>query len=166
MDRTARAAGGWLLRWVALAALWLAFTDTHVEPELIAGAVAAAIGATLAGLVIRPGPPKTVEKGSATLRLGPWRLLKPLVRLVVDTGVVAAALWRRLVLRKPVRGSFRVVRYRPGPERRSAAGRTLTEIWGSLMPNRYVVGIDEEGGTLLVHELVRTEQPLDPLSSR
>jgi hypothetical protein len=28
------------------------------------------------------------------------------------------------------------------------------------------VGIDEEEGTLLVHELVRTEQPLDPLSSR
>jgi hypothetical protein len=59
-----------------------------------------------------------------------------------------------------------VVRYRPGPERRSSAGRTLTEIWGSLTPNRYVVGIDEEEGMLLVHELVRTEQPLDPLSSR
>jgi multisubunit Na+/H+ antiporter MnhE subunit len=165
MNGAARSVGGWLLRWAALAALWLAFTDTHVEPELIAGAVAAAIGATLSGLVVRPGRPKTVERGLSTLRLGP-RLLRPGVRLVVDSGLLAVVLWRRVVLRQPVRGSFRAVRYRPGPERRSAAGRTLTEIWGSVTPNRYVVGIDEEEGTLLVHELVRTEEPLDPLSSR
>jgi multisubunit Na+/H+ antiporter MnhE subunit len=153
------------MRWALLAALWLALTDTRVEPELIAGAVGAAIAATLAGRVMRPGPPKTVSKTVAALPLG-WRSLRPLVRLVADTGLLAVALWRRLVLRQPVGGSFRLVAYRPGPERRSAAGRALTEVWGSLTPNRYVVGIDEEASTLLVHELVRSEEPLDPLAER
>ena len=62
-----------------------------------------------------------------------------------------------------VRGSFRAVRYRPDAPRRSAAGRAVTEIWGSLTPNRYVVGTDEEEGVLLIHELVRRDQPIDPL---
>jgi hypothetical protein len=154
------------MRWAILAALWLALTDTHVEPELIAGAVAAAIGATIAGLVVVPGPPKTIGKALAALRVGPRRLLTPVVRLVTDTGLLAGALWRSVVLREPPRGRFRAVRYRPGEERRSAAGRTLTEIWGSLMPNRYVVGIDEDESTVLVHELVSSDEPLDPLGGR
>ena len=45
-------------------------------------------------------------------------------------------------------------------------GRTLTEVWGSLVPNRYVVGIDEQESTLLVHELVRSDEPLDPFGDR
>ncbi len=158
--------GRWLMRWALLAALWLAFTDTRVEPELIAGAVAAAIGATLAGRVARPGPPKTPSKALAALRIGPRRLLRPLARLVLDSGLVIVALWRSAVLHRPPQGRFRAARYRPGEERRSAAGRTLTEIWGSLTPNRYVVGIDEDSSILLVHELVSSEEPLDPLGKR
>lgn len=157
--------GRWLLRWALLMALWLLLLDTKQWPELTAGAVAAAIGATAAGLIVRPGQPKTVGKSLDLLRLGPRRLGRPLVRLVADTAIVTAALVRTFAGRRP-RGSFRVARYAPDAPRRSAAGRALTEIWGSLTPNRYVVGTDDDEGILMVHELVGTDEPIDPLTDR
>jgi Na+/H+ ion antiporter subunit len=159
------ATGRWLLRWLLLMALWLALVDTAQWPELVAGAVAAAIGATLAALITRPGQPKTPGKSLALLRLGPRRLARPLARLVVDTVVVTMVLARALAGRQP-RGAFRLARYTPDAPRRSAAGRALTEIWGSLAPNRYVIGTDDEEGVLMVHELVRTREPIDPLADR
>jgi len=159
------AAGRWFVRWCLLMALWLALTDTRNTQDLVAGAVAALIAATAAGLVTRRGSPKPVMKSLGLLRIGPRRLARPLVRLVVDTGVLSAALARRLTGRE-VSGSFRAVRYRPDAPRRSAAGRALTEVWGSLTPNRYVVGTDDEDGLLLVHELVRTDESVDPLAER
>jgi hypothetical protein len=159
------AAGRWLVRWALLMALWLVLTDTQQWPELTAGAVAAALGATVAGLIVRAGQPKTLAKSAAILRLGPRRLGRPLIRMVVDTGILILALARTLTGRRP-RGSFRVVRYMPDAPRRSAAGRALTEIWGSLTPNRYVIGTDDEEGILMVHELVRTDEPVDPLAQR
>ena len=159
------AAGRWLVRWTLLMALWLALLDTRQWPELIAGAIAAAIGATVAGLLVRPGQPKTPAKSLALLRLGPRRLGRPLARLVADTVLIATALARSLAGQTP-RGSFRVVRYVPDAPRRSAAGRALTEIWGSLTPNRYVVGTDDDEGILMVHELVRSDEPIDPLADR
>jgi hypothetical protein len=158
-------AGRWLLRWVLLMGLWLAVTDTKNTQDVVAGAVTAAIAATVAALVVRPGAPKTVAKSLQLLRLGPRRLLHPLVRLVVDTGIVTAALARHLAGRQ-VKGSFRAVRSLPDGPRRSAAGRALTEIWGSVVPNRYVIGTDDEDGILLVHELVTTDEPLDPFGER
>jgi hypothetical protein len=155
----------WWLRWALFAALWLALTDTRVLPELLTGAVAAAIGATLSGLVTRVGRPRTVRNSLALIRLGPRRLALPLLRLVLDTGLVTAALWRRLARRERVRGSFRVAP-RPREEPlRTAAGRAVLEAWGSLPPNRYVVGIDDEQGIVLVHELVRSDLPIEPLGS-
>jgi len=156
------AAGRWMVRWVLFACLWLALTDTKNTQDVVAGLVAATLAATVSGLVVRPGRPKTVANSLALLRIGPQRLLRPLARLVVDTAVVTAALARRIAGRE-VRGSFRAVRYRPDASRRTATGRAVTEIWGSLTPNRYVVGIDDEEGVLLVHELARRDQPLDPL---
>jgi Na+/H+ ion antiporter subunit len=154
--------GRWLVRWGLLAALWLALTDTQVTPELVTGAVAAAIAATASSLVVRPGRPKTVSKSLALLRLGPRRLVRPLGRLWWDTGVLAGGLWRRVVQGRAVEGSFRAARYRPADPQGSAAGRALTEIWGSLPPNRYVVGVDEDEGVILVHELIPDDRPLDP----
>jgi hypothetical protein len=159
------AAGRWLVRWVLLMMFWLALVDTRQWPELTAGAVAAVIGATIGALIVRAGQPKTLVKSAALLRLGPRRLGRPLVRMVVDTGILIVALARTLTGRRP-HGSFRVVRYTPDPARRSAAGRALTEIGGSLAPNRYVVGTDDDEGILMVHELVRADEPIDPLAER
>ena len=158
-------AGRWLVRWCLLMVLWLAVTDTKNTQDVVAGLVAATIGASIAALVTRPGSPGTVTKSIAVLRIGPRRLLRPLARLVVDSAILTVALARRLAGRD-VRGSFRAVRYSPDSPRRSAAGRAATEIWGSLTPNRYVVGSDDREGILLIHELVRTDEPLDPLGDR
>jgi multisubunit Na+/H+ antiporter MnhE subunit len=155
----------WWLRWALFAGLWLALTDTRVLPELVTGAVVAAIGATVASLVTRPGRPRTVRNSLALLGLGPRRLGLPLLRLVVDTALLTAALWRRLVRREQVRGAFRET---PRPRQeplRTAAGRAALEVWGSLAPNRYVVGVDDERGVVVVHELVRSDLPLEPLGS-
>jgi multisubunit Na+/H+ antiporter MnhE subunit len=155
----------WFLRWALFAGLWLALTDTRVAPELVTGAVTAAIGATLAGLVTRPGPPRTVRNSLGLIGLGPRRLAFPLLRLVPDTALLTAALWRRLARRERVRGSFREAPQPRQEQLRTAAGRAFLEIWGSLAPNRYVVGVDDERRIVLVHELVRSDLPIEPLGS-
>ena len=85
-----------------------------------------------------------------------------------DTGVVVAALWRHLVLRRPVAGSFRAVAFSwDGRGPRAAARRALAKGAGSVAPNTYMVGIDDEDDVILVHQLVaradvaRDADPLD-----
>jgi hypothetical protein len=149
----------WLVRWALLAALWLALNDSRALPELVAAAAIAALGATFAALIARPGPPRTVAKSLAVLRLGPRRFGRPLLRLIPDTALVAAALWRKLVRRERVAGRLRVLPIREEPPLASAAGRVAIEAWGSLAPNRYVIGIDDRAGVVVVHELVPTAEP-------
>jgi hypothetical protein len=153
----------WGVRWLLLAALWLALTDTVATPELAAGAAAAALGASLAGLVSLPGGPRPPGAVFRLAALGPRRLTRPLLHLVRDTALVTRALYAHVATHKPAHGSFRAARYPVHGDRASAAGRALTEAWGSLGPNRYVVGIDEDDGVILVHELVHSGEPLDPL---
>jgi len=146
---------GWLLRWALLVALWLALTDSAKHAELAAGAVAAALGATLAtalapGLPVMPRHLRLATVGAA------------LGRLVLDTGLLAGAVWARAA-GKPVRGSFRAARFRHAADRRGRATVALAEGLGSVRPNRYVIAVDSERRLLLVHELRSTAEPLDPL---
>jgi len=154
----------WCAHWAALVLIWLALADSRAAPELIAAAVAAAIGASFASLISRPGRPRTVRSAGRLATLGPRRLGRPLVRLVLDIGPLAAALWKRIVRRQRVTGTLRSARAPSDPALRSSAGRVAIEAWGSLTPNRYVIGIDEEAGTILVHELTRSRVPVDPLA--
>jgi Na+/H+ ion antiporter subunit len=156
----------WALRWLLLALLWLALADSRALPELVAAAVVAAIGAIFAGAIARPGRPRTLRALLGVLSLGPRIVLRPLWRLIVDTGLLTGALWRRIARGQRVSGSFRAAQHRPQAAARTAAARAVAEVWGSLMPNRYVVGIEEERGLILVHELIRTDEPLDPLARR
>ena len=138
----------WAIAWILLVGLWVALTDTVKLQELIAGSVVAAFAATLAGRIVM-GTPR--GSGAAAPR---WRAIaRPPLRLVVETAILALAIWRRLRFGRPLRGSLRLERYE--------GGQVLTEWWGSLGPNRYVIGIDEEGGAVLVHELVSDEPGVD-----
>jgi hypothetical protein len=142
--------------WVVLAALWLLLVDNTKLPELVAGAVAAALAATAATAVEERHP----------LRLAPrpsWLLgaLRVLPRLPIDCVALTVALVRRRG------GSFRAIRFRSGggdPE--SVARRAFAEALDSLGPNSYVVGIDDD--VMLVHQLVRPENPAsaDPAGLR
>jgi hypothetical protein len=152
----------WAIRWIWLYALWMALADSRRWSELVAGAVVAALGAMVSGAIARPGRPRTLADTRALLRLPPRRLLGPLLRLLPDTGLVIGALWRRLAGGGDPRGSTREVPRAEDPALRTPAGLIATEVWGSLAPNRYVIGVDEECGTVLFHELVRTEEALEP----
>lgn len=159
--RGTRRWAGW---WVFLAGLWVVLVDSAKPPELVAGAVAAAIAATAARLVAAQRLVR-LDFDPRWLRLA-WR---PLLALFTDTGLLAGALWRRVVLRRPVQGAFRELRFRAsGDDRRSVARRVTAKTIGSFAPNTYVIGFDEETEVLLVHQLVPRGGPdaLDPLELR
>jgi hypothetical protein len=153
----------WLLWWIALAALWLALTDTRKLPELATGAAAAAVGASAAAVVralgliaLRPRPAWVARAG------------RSYARAPLDCLLLTAAVGRRLAGR-PVAGRFREL---PFPatepdEARAQARRVLASVAGSAAPNRYVAYVDFDRERLLVHELVpRGEggegEPIEP----
>jgi hypothetical protein len=155
----------WALRWLLLTALWLALADSRAQPEWIAAAVTGAIGATFAGAIVHPGNPRTVRALISLVRtMGARIVLRPIGRLPIDCALLTAALWRHVLRRERIAGRFRAARHSPPVGARTAAARSVAEIWGSVMPNRYVVGIDDEEDVTLVHELIPTDQPLDPLA--
>jgi len=152
LTRERRRLGIWLARWLALAALWLGLSDSRATPELIAAGGAGLAGTVLASLIARPGPPRTLS-ASARLVLGaPGLLVRPVLRLVPDTVILAREL-PRLARGRPSRGGFRLERASRSGAAASSAGRVACEIWGSLAPNRYVVGMDRRTGELFLHEL-------------
>jgi multisubunit Na+/H+ antiporter MnhE subunit len=77
---------------------------------------------------------------------------------VTDLGPLAVALWRRGVRRHDERGRLVEVPYTAlGDDPTDAAHRVFTQALGSLAPNTVIVGVDAERRTLLVHELVATD---------
>jgi multisubunit Na+/H+ antiporter MnhE subunit len=153
-----RLALGWLGWWVVLAALWLALVDTVATPELVAGAVAAAVGATAARVVDALG--LIALRLRARWLLGLWR---PVVRLVPDSLALTAMVARRLLGRRAA-GALTELPFRRGPDEEARA--VMVKIAGSLAPGAYVVRIDEDQSRMLVHTLPAAEDPgrrADPL---
>jgi multisubunit Na+/H+ antiporter MnhE subunit len=146
----------WLIWWVLLVGLWLALVDTVVVPELVAGAVAAAIAATGAVLVRRQR--LVLLRPRAAWAIG---ALREIARFGPDLVPLATALWRRGVRRADERGRLVEVPYGAVAENdpEAAAHRVLTEAIGSFAPNSIVVDIDRERRVLLAHELVATGDP-------
>jgi len=153
--RELRHARVWLGWWTALALVWLALVDTVRSDELIVGALAAAVSATVATAVLRRG----------YIRFSPrlvWLTETPyLVRdVLVDCVLLGGALWRKTVRRERVRGvTIRAPFHHGDDSGRDGARRALVNFAVSLTPNSYVVDIDPEGDSLLVHRLVPV--PLD-----
>jgi multisubunit Na+/H+ antiporter MnhE subunit len=136
--------------WAALVVVWLLLVDTLRRDDLIVGAAAAATAATVATTVLRRGYIEFRPR-AAWWREAPY-VLGAALR---DCGVLGAALWRKLVRRQNVRGAmFRVPFVHGGQSGRDGARRALVNFAISLTPNSYVVDIDPEGGSLLIHRLV------------
>ena len=139
-----------VLMWLALVGLWMLLSGSMVLSELVAGAAAAAIGAFAFEVVRRRGEVRFRPRARWLLRA--WRLPP---RVFSDAWKVSWALLVGLVRRRPVRGRFKEVPFRTGgTDPRSSARRTLVTVAASLSANAYVVDLDQENGTLLVHELV------------
>lgn len=138
------------LAWLALLGLWLLLAGSLVVSELVAGAVAAGIGAFAFEVVRRRGLVRFHPRARWIARS--WRLP---FRVLAEAWMVSWALVSGLVRRRPVRGRFREVPFRArGTDPRSSARRTLVTLAGSLSANSYVVDLDTENDTLLIHELV------------
>jgi hypothetical protein len=153
-----RPAGTWLASWALLFWLWLAYVGEWNRIEWIAAACAAAVGATAALVVVRQG----------LLRFRPeleWILRARSVPLqvLVDFWIVSAALVRTIVRRRPVRGTFRANAFPAGgDDPRSAFRRACVTTLTTYSPNAYVIDVDAEAGTVLLHDLVpnrRSEEP-------
>jgi multisubunit Na+/H+ antiporter MnhE subunit len=127
------------VRAAALFWLWMLLVGEWSGVLLVAGAIVAVLGARVG----RPG--RRVLARSWTV---PWEI-------VADFGIVLWALVRSVVRRRPVRGGFHV--------RRRYAGDAGWVMWlATLSPNAYVVDVDEEAGTVLVHDLVTRRASEEP----
>jgi hypothetical protein len=126
-----------------------------VAPELVAGAVAAAIAAT--GAVVVRRQRRVLLRPRAA-----WApaALRVAARFVPDLVPLGRALWRRGIRRADERGAIFEVPYAAvGDDPEATAHRVFTEALGSFAPNAIVVDVDAERRTLLVHELVPTGDP-------
>jgi multisubunit Na+/H+ antiporter MnhE subunit len=158
MPGTARSWGAW---WVLLAALYLVLADNPAVPELVVGAVAAAIGAT--GAVLTRRQRRELLRPRIRWLRGAWR---PATGLFTDLVPLTRALVTRGILRRAGAGDLVAVPVTiAGDAGERAAYAAFSEALGSLAPNSIVVDVDEERGVLLVHELVPTGDPAPPLRS-
>jgi hypothetical protein len=157
----ARRAFAWAVGWLFAAALYLLLIDIADLPELIVGAGAAVLAAT--GLELAR------EQGlvGQTLRYR-WlaRMYRPLLRVPGDIVTVSAVALRALVRRDASVGKFRAIPFQAGDEGPKELGRrALAEAAGSIAPNTFVVGVDEERQMLLAHQLRPSgdRRVMDPL---
>jgi multisubunit Na+/H+ antiporter MnhE subunit len=148
-QREVRQLESWLAWWVGLTGLYLLFAGTLNAQEIAAGLVAAAIAATGVTAAGRSEEPWAYR----------WSWLRKLLRLLWevprDAVRVSRAAWRAVVLRQPIEGRFEVVPFEPGgDDPHSATRRALVTIGISLPPNSFVIDIDRQHSSILVHKLV------------
>jgi multisubunit Na+/H+ antiporter MnhE subunit len=149
----ARRAGAWLAWWILLMSFWMILDDSIALDELLAGAGAAALAASLSELV--------TYQAAARVRIrASWlaRVIGLPGEVTRDTVIVFAALWRRLARGEEPHSGFRRLPVRYGDE--TAAGRTRRTLLiggASLAPNTIAAGLDKDTGTMVIHQLVLSE---------
>jgi hypothetical protein len=156
---TPRSALPWLLWFVAVFWLWLLLVGEWDRIELIAAACAAAVTATIAEPLRRSA---RVHLGVSVDVVRRSALVFPMV--FVDFALLVAVLARSLAARSVVRGRYVRRSFDPGPKTtpRGAARRAWTVLLAGYSPNAYVVDVDVEGGTVLVHDLVPHRSSEEP----
>lgn len=145
---------GYLAKWIGFGLLWLFFVYQITLPEVLAGAVAAAL--TVFGL----------EK---SLKAEPIHF-KPKFRwyayLWQLPGTIAKDLWvllqtlARHMQRKPSEALFQVSPFRTaGEESRQGAERCLATVFMSVSPNSVVVDIDAKQNLMMFHQVKKAPVP-------
>jgi multisubunit Na+/H+ antiporter MnhE subunit len=148
--RFASRVGSWLLWWVGLTAFWIVLDYSLNIAELLVGAAAAAVTALFVELV---------EYQADTYFRIRWRWLVLAVRLPVrvvrDTVIVFAALWRCLAHGQYPTDGFVEIPVRGGGESATDVTRRALLVGAhSLAPNTFVLGLDREQEVMVVHHLV------------
>jgi multisubunit Na+/H+ antiporter MnhE subunit len=146
----ARRVASFLIWWALLMAFWVWTDDSVALPELLVGAVAAALGALLAEVVQYQAD--THVRIRAEWVAPAFRLPVEIVR---DLGVVLRALWRRLLCGEEPRSGFVEVPVRPGGDAvDDVTRRALIMVGTSVAPNTLVLGIERDREVMIVHHLV------------
>lgn len=156
MLRTVAAWVGW---WIVLFWLWMLLVGDWNHIEWIGGACVATVAATVAELA------RSVAGVSLQPSLAPIKAA-PKAWLVVfsDFGILVYALFRSLARREVVRGRY-VERQTDAGEKttpRGAAHRAWTVLIAGYSPNAYVVDIDPDDGTVLLHDLIPKRTSEEP----
>jgi multisubunit Na+/H+ antiporter MnhE subunit len=140
----------WLGWWVVLMAFWVITDDSIGLDELLAGAGAAALGALLAEVAAHQA---SVSFG---IRFAWLRRAAGLPRQVLaETGIVFAALWRKLAHGQDPRSGFVAEPARYGPDTPDGRMRRALLVGArSLSPNSFVLGIDRDRNLMVMHKLV------------
>jgi multisubunit Na+/H+ antiporter MnhE subunit len=139
--------------WVLLMSFWMILDGSAAPDEVLTGAGAAAVAALFAQWVCaRAGVSFTFRirpRGLAAAAWLPWTVLR-------DTGVIMAALWRRVASGEEPASGLRELQVprngEPGAEH--TAQRVLLVAGRSLAPNMLAVDLQGERDVLLVHELI------------
>ncbi len=147
----------YILWWVALFWLWLAYQGEWNRIEWVAAAGAATLGAALATAV--------ASLGLLGFRV-PVRALADAksvpLQIVVDFGIITFALARRISGRR-VRGKFVARPYESEGSGALAAGdRAARSVLATFSPNAYVVDIDPGRHVVLFHDLVPNRKSEEP----
>jgi multisubunit Na+/H+ antiporter MnhE subunit len=136
---------------------YMVLIDSADLPELIVFA-GVAVGCGVAFLVSH-------EQGVVEARVNPlwlWRVWRLAWQIPLDIAIVSWTAVAQLFTLRASRGEFRAVKYAAVGDTPPQTGRrALTEGFGSVAPNTIVVGIDDERGLLLVHQLRRQGAPED-----
>lgn len=140
----------WLAWWIALFWLWFLLVGEWNNQELGAAAIAATIAASLAELA------RTRTGFSARI---PWRGLADLPgalgMVLVDFGIVTWALFASLARRRVVRGRLFSREFDGGAGAGPGVGpRAWAVLLACYSPNAFVLDVDPETDTVLLHDLV------------
>jgi multisubunit Na+/H+ antiporter MnhE subunit len=139
----------WFAEWVVLSAFWFLFVGKLAFIEALVGISMAALVAAATEMV--RGQNFARFHPRKRWLLGTWRVPIDVLR---DCAIVTVVLWRRLLQSRDVQGSFRCLSLpAEGSNSRDSARRALAIAFVSLPPNTYVVGIDQEKNSMLLHEL-------------
>ena len=149
----------WTAWWLVLFWLWLLLVGDWNRIDVIGAACGAAAGATLAEL-LRTATRQPLLAPVERLRAA--AAVPPIV--IADFAVVTWALLSSLVRRRFARGAFITRSFDAGPKTTPSgrAHRAWTVWLAGLSPNAYVIDIDEERDTVLLHDLRpwrRSEEP-------
>ena len=141
--------------------LWMVLDDTTLVPELVDGAVAAAIGATAATLTAARSPVRFAYRG------GWWRWWwRPPAQFLGGLPTLIALLLDAVRTGDRDPGGLRAIPFGVDPDPAARSTQVaLASVAGSFAPNTVVVAVDESAEVMIVHELrpQSTRTGADPL---
>jgi multisubunit Na+/H+ antiporter MnhE subunit len=149
----------WSAWWLAFFWLWLLLAGDWNRIEVIGAACGAAVGATVAELV------RACARQPLVVPVERLRSSAALVPIVfADFGIVVWVLVRSLARRRIARGAFITRPFDPGAKttRGGQAHRAWTIWLAGFSPNAYVIDIDEERETVLLHDLSASRRSEEP----